>query len=202
MRCLPFLALFVLACEPMDPSGDPFAPVAAEPQPAAQPAPAAEPASPPAEGFDFESDERPAEEPPAEPSSPEELARAMGIEPDALPEADTDVPAPAPEEAAQPLAEADTATPPEPAPTPMDGSWGIRLVSTVPDAQPPRAILGLPDGTEEVVQPGTLLPAARIVVLAVGRDAVQVAEIIPAGDHARIETQTIRPLYAQDRGGR
>jgi hypothetical protein len=42
-----------------------------------------------------------------------------------------------------------------------------------------------------------LLPEAGIVVLAVGRDAVQVAEIIPAGDHARVETRILEPLFRQ-----
>ena len=32
--------------------------------------------------------------------------------------------------------------------TPVLGSWGVRLVSTVTNAQPPRAILGLPSGEE------------------------------------------------------
>ena len=78
---------------------------------------------------------------------------------------------------------------------PLDGSWGVRLVSTVPNAQPPRAILGLPDGTEAVVQPGTLLPEAGIVVLAVGQDVVQLAEIVPQGDHVRVQTRTLQALY-------
>ena len=36
--------------------------------------------------------------------------------------------------------------------------WPVRLVQTLPDTQPPRAILGLPDGRELVVSPGTLIP--------------------------------------------
>jgi hypothetical protein len=65
----------------------------------------------------------------------------------------------------------------------------------VADAQPPRAILGLPDGRELVVTPGTLLPDARLVVMAVGRDMVQIAEVTPVGDHADVVSRTLTPMY-------
>ncbi len=74
-------------------------------------------------------------------------------------------------------------------------SWGVRLVSTLPDTQPPRAVLALGSGEEVVVEPGSILPSERVVVMAVGRDAVQVAYIRPDGDHARIDTVTLQALY-------
>ena len=78
---------------------------------------------------------------------------------------------------------------------PVPGSWGIRLVSTTVQADPPRAILGFPDGHEVTVRAGTLLPDEGVVVLAVGTNAVQVAEIVAAGDHARVQTQLITALF-------
>ena len=80
---------------------------------------------------------------------------------------------------------------------PLIGNWGLRLVSTVSDADPPRAILGFPDGHEEVVQAGALLPAEGVAVLAIGKDMIQIAEIIPAGDHARVESRVITALFPQ-----
>jgi hypothetical protein len=46
-----------------------------------------------------------------------------------------------------------------------------------------------------VVMPGDLLPEAHLVVLAIGRDAVQVAEITPAGDHAVVHTYVLGALF-------
>jgi hypothetical protein len=75
------------------------------------------------------------------------------------------------------------------------GTWGVTLLATLLDVQPPRAVVSLPDGTERVVQPGTFLPEHRLVVLAIGRDAVQLAHIEPMGFKSRIETSTIRSLF-------
>lgn len=85
--------------------------------------------------------------------------------------------------------------------TPIPGSWGVRLLNTLPEAQPPRAVLGFSDGAEVVVQPGTMIPYAGVVVLAIGRDAVQIAEITPMGDRTRIDTQTLQALYPARSGG-
>jgi hypothetical protein len=78
---------------------------------------------------------------------------------------------------------------------PTGATWGVRLVSTVVDAQPPRAILGLPDGSEAAVRPGTLLPDVGVIVLAIGQDQVQIAEVKPNGDHARITTRMVTSMY-------
>lgn len=89
--------------------------------------------------------------------------------------------------------------PPDVAPvsTPVPSGFGVRLVATIPDSQPPRAILGMPDGREIVVEPGGFVPDARLVVLAVGRDTVQLAEVKPAGDRAVIQAMTLQSLYPQ-----
>ena len=75
------------------------------------------------------------------------------------------------------------------------GGWPLRLVSTVADAQPPRAILGLPDGREVVVSPGTMVPEVGVVVMSVGRSQVEVARVMPAGDHALVSSQTLSAQY-------
>lgn len=181
------------ACEPVPPSGDVFAPAPDTKTVAAVPAVA--PTEPVADAdFDFDAEDRKDE--PATPSqgelSPAELMTGLG-----LTEEPVAAVAPEPEVAPEPppvaSTEAPAAAPAEWPPAPP--AWGVRLVSTVPDAQPPRAILGLADGSEHVVTPGTLLPAASIVVLAIGRDAVQIAEVTPAGDHATIETRVVQALY-------
>ena len=86
---------------------------------------------------------------------------------------------------------------------PMNNGWGevigkawpVRLVTTVPNATPPRAILGLPDGREVVVNPGSMVPDMGLVVVAIAPNSAEVARIAPAGDHATIETMTLRAQY-------
>jgi hypothetical protein len=78
-----------------------------------------------------------------------------------------------------------------PAPSP----WPVRLVMTLPQAQPPRAILGLPGGKEIVVTPGSMVPEEGLVVMSVGRDRVQLARIQPQGDHAAVAELTLTTQY-------
>lgn len=80
-----------------------------------------------------------------------------------------------------------------PSNTPL--SWGVRLVSVVPGATPPQAVLGLPSGASQVVRAGDLLPEAGVVVLAIGVDRVQLAQVKPAGDHAEIESVQLTAMY-------
>jgi hypothetical protein len=77
----------------------------------------------------------------------------------------------------------------------MKTSWPIRLVSTLPQAQPPRAIVGLPNGEERVVSPGSILAEQGMVVMSITADRVQIAKIQPAGDHARIESLELTAQY-------
>lgn len=202
-RGVPALALafglVLAACQPVPASSDVFAPAREKKAPAPRPPEDATPTdAAPSEaaaktgGFDFEGEDRPEDEakPPedAAPLSPAEMFQGLGLG-DVPPQVEKPAePAPAAAApAAPPTAQWTGSAPPV--------SWGVRLVSTVPDAQPPRAILGMADGKEAVVTPGTLLPDARIVVLAVGRDVVQVAEVTPEGDHARVATYLLQALY-------
>ncbi len=73
--------------------------------------------------------------------------------------------------------------------------WPLRLVATTPNAQPPRAILGLPDGQELVVRPGAMVPELGVVVMSVGAGSVEVARIVPAGDHAMVQSQTLTAQF-------
>ena len=195
--------LALMACEPMpNPSSDLTLPVQdASPEPVEMVR-----GDPVVGGYDFDADARTDEDEDSEPqalSDAELQARLLGVE----------VPAPAPAPApiastptaAMPVAVAVPVAAPEVTATPrgfdmqqdLPGNWGLRLVSTVLDADPPRAIIGFPDGHEEVVQAGTLLPDEGVAVLAIGNNAVQIAEIIPEGDHARVESRVISALFPQ-----
>lgn len=96
---------------------------------------------------------------------------------------------------AEPVPEAVVATLPEPVGLADQPNWGVRLLKTLPTAQPPRAAIGLSDGTELVVSPGSMIPEAGIVVVSVGDGVAQVATVEAAGDHARIQTLTLHAQY-------
>src|SRR5690606_13949996 len=46
-----------------------------------------------------------------------------------------------------------------------EATFGVRVLSTLSHLQPPRAVLGLPDGGETVVQAGTILPDQHVIVM-------------------------------------
>ena len=73
--------------------------------------------------------------------------------------------------------------------------WPARLLSTLPGAQPPRAVLGLPGGEEVVVAPGSMLAEAGLVVMTIGEGRVELAEVEPAGDHAIIRSVVLTAQY-------
>jgi hypothetical protein len=77
------------------------------------------------------------------------------------------------------------------------GGWPVRLVGTMSDAQPPRAVLGFATGEEVVVTPGMLLPAHQIVVMSIGASQVQLAQIIPTGDRATIQSMSLQAAYPE-----
>jgi hypothetical protein len=195
LRLLAAVACFgaaLPACEPMESRGDIFAPA---PRPAdmagapgTAPAGTAPAGTAPADpAFAFPS------EPPLILSS-EELAvgdlatgmvTAAGVDPAALDAAE-------PVAAVAPPVEAPA---PPPVGLPSQVQWPVRLVSTLPQAQPPRAILGLPSGEERVVSPGSILADQGLVVMAVSGGKVTLARIEPAGDHARIDTIELTAQY-------
>jgi hypothetical protein len=87
-----------------------------------------------------------------------------------------------------------------PAGLPKGPGWGVRLVATLPAAQPPRAVLGLPTGIEVVVSPGSMVPEVGVVVIAVGQGTVDLALVTPEGDHARVEQRTLHAQYQGPEG--
>lgn len=180
------LALLLLSagCEPVEPSGEIFAPTRVE-----APASAA-PAAPAAAGGElaFPTDEplKLSSEQMAKNEAEVTLGAAAGVDVDALPGA--------------PAAASPTAAPAAPAAPPAMGlppasTWPVRLVSTIAQAQPPRAVLGLPDGREQVVAPGSMLAELGLVVMTITTDRVQLARVQPAGDHASIETIEVSAQY-------
>lgn len=87
-----------------------------------------------------------------------------------------------------------------PAGLPKGPGWGVRLVATLPAAQPPRAVLGLPTGKEVVVSPGSMVPEVGVLVIAVGQGTVDLALVTPEGDHARVEQRTLHAQYQGQEG--
>lgn len=157
---------------------------------------AAKPAAPkaaptgPQGGYDFEANDRKDEEDDAADADPVDLqADLLGIDKSELVE-----PAPRPKPAGPGVGLPGIPTPQWQPDQPIDGSWGMRVVATLHDVQPPRAVVAMPDGAELVVQPGQMLPNYRMVVLAVGRNAVQVARVTPQGFYAKVETETVASL--------
>jgi hypothetical protein len=200
---MPFHGVIVLAlvsCQQIPNPGDPLQPVAMVAGAAVStPAPLGGPQG----DFDFDAEDRPENEVGVtidSESSEEDLlalqARANGLDPDEL-TAPEPTPAPVPEVQVQvPVpVEVPVWDPTQPL---SGGSWGIRLLATLHDVQPPRAVLGLPDGQEIVVQAGTFVEAHRLVVMAVGRDVVQVSRVTPQGFYAQVETETLQALFAPD----
>ena len=168
------LALLFAACSPTTPGENPFVPVKLAPP---------EPAPAPAED-DF------AEPVPIKLSSEDmakgtvAIATAAGVDVDALP---GDAPVAAPPAAPVPAAPA--------VGLPPTTRWPVRLVSTIPQAQPPRAVLGLPSGEEIVVSPGSMLADQGLVVVSVSAGKVELAQVEPAGDHATITAITLTAQY-------
>lgn len=193
----------IAGCESVPPSGDPLAPVSVRPKPTLV-TPVQRVISPKPQATAVQSQVVPDRPVPAAPTAaltPNELSREMGLT-DAEPpvEASTEDSDLTPESLSpQPQAaddQADALVQDQIPPMPLAPvSWGVRVISTTYAAQPPRAILGLPDGSEQVVRPGDLLPEVSMVVLAVGHNKVQLAEITPMGDHAGVRSMVLDALY-------
>jgi len=198
-----WVALMLVGCEPMPSSGSPFEPVKVE---TASTLPVdAEPAGEP--WFD---------DTPAVVISSEDMDAALEAEERGEPvpplaSAATDASAAEPvevvaEPAGVPAAAAVSAGAPSMLPSqPMSsgmtgaalgvGAWPVRLVRTLPDTFPPRAILGLPDGREIVVTPGSMVPDQGLVVVAIGRETAQLAQVSAQGDHAAIQPLMLSAQY-------
>lgn len=180
----------LFACQQMPATGNPLAPAPVAQKAAPKPAGTAPKAQPSSEGgFDFDADAKEIEntELPDDPIAI--LAAQQGLEVPQTPAMDAP---PAYDEPPQQELALPAAFAPD---TSVD--WGLRLVSTVHNVEPPRAILGLPDGTETIVTAGAMLPEINAVVMAVGRQQIDVAYISPAGYQARVETRRITALFPE-----
>jgi hypothetical protein len=186
MQRLLILAL-LCGCEQIEPSGNPLQPAQVT---------AAQPTAVPVHVVDGAVAVDEPEEEEAFTLSSEELAPGSEVSPEDSPQEDVS-PAAAPDPQAAAPAEAATPIPPPTLgwPQQMGTAWPVRLVTTVPNASPPRAILGLPDGKEIVVNPGSMVPELGLVVVAISPGAAELAKIAPAGDHATIESVTLRAQY-------
>lgn len=199
MRCWTILTVGLLGCQQVPSSGNLFKPATvAQAQLAVQP-------TGPQGSFDFEEEdfqEGELADPEADdaPVSGDDAlalqAKMLGIpvpsRPAATPTApSTPAPAVAPSGAqAVPMPQWDGA-----AKAPVLGSFGLKVVSTHTEVQPPYANVILGDGTGLMVRPGDMIPEAKLIILAVGRDAVQVATVTPEGFYARVDTETLSVFY-------
>lgn len=215
MRTLSLLTLLLTACETTEPSGSPFSPVEVAPPAAAGPEGTVdeageEPVDPRFSLYDglveISSEELGGR---ADPGADGDVDAASGegaeggaggseggdaVADAAGAEVEPEGPEPQPAVVGT-LTMGSSGGAPAPGWSAAAGGWPLRLVSTTPGAQPPRAILGLPDGQELVVRPGTMVPAAGVVVMSVGAGSVELARILPAGDHALVQSQTLTPQY-------
>ena len=178
----------IVGCEQIEPSGNPLQPVQVT---------AASPTAVPVHVVDAPAVVEDEDDETFSLSS-EEMAPGGAAE---TPDVDEDA-APVPEDSPAETGTTEATAPPPAAPTPPIGwpqqvgkAWPVRLVTTVPNASPPRAILGLPDGREIVVNPGSMVPDFGLVVVAISPGAAELAKIAPAGDHATIESVTLRAQY-------
>lgn len=189
------LALALIGCEPMPTSGDIFAPVQVQPT-TQQAEDAGEPWFDDTNTFAISSEELLAstEDAAEEPST-------VPADPDAADPVDATSAEEAPTPTAQVTAPASTPSVTTPAsvaataPSPMATGWPVRLVRTLPETLPPRAIIGLPDGSETVVSPGTMLPEQGIVVISIGSSSAEIARIAPQGDYAAVQSATLTAQY-------
>jgi hypothetical protein len=191
MQSLPILLMFV-GCEPVAPSGNPLAPATVA-------AVASQPAALPEKedavgGADQETEVDKAD---TFTISSEELNQLANGELPIKEEPQTEAPDenPVAEDVAEALTAPETESSTSGWSQAVGKAWPVRLVTTVPNASPPRAILGLPNGKEIVVNPGSMVPDLGLVVVAISPNSAEIARIAPAGDHATIESMTLRAQY-------
>lgn len=79
----------------------------------------------------------------------------------------------------------------DPAMPTRDEAFGVRLIGTMIDAQPPNAVLQLPSGQKVLVEAGEMLNEPGLLVLAVGDRVVKVVQVTKQGWYARVETAVL-----------
>lgn len=183
------VAVGLTACEPMDPSGDPLAAV---------PVMAAVPGTQPGAGSLEGNDPRFAADP-VELTSEQLKAKpdedggggapTVKVGSTMTPASSASTAASTPEPVSATSATAAAVVP--------GGSmaWPVRLVRTHLDEQPPSAVLALPDGRRIVVSPGDMVPERGLVVMAIGKERVQLAAISSRGDHATVVPMELSAQY-------
>ena len=198
MRYAGILMVVLIGCNPVTPTGALLEPVQLDPIVVTAPVVAVdgdeEAPVGVQDGFDFDAEGGEEDADAAEALTDLELqAKLLGVDPRTLAQ-----PEPVAATPVAPSVVVQTAAPipdwnPE---APLEAAWGIRLISTLHEVQPPRAVIALPSGEEVVVQPGTMLPDAHLVIIAIGKTAIQVARVTPQGFYAKIETETVASLFA------
>ncbi|MEM6929088.1 MAG: hypothetical protein AAF602_19275 [Myxococcota bacterium] len=79
----------------------------------------------------------------------------------------------------------------DPAMPTRDSAFGVHLVGTMVDADPPNAVLRLPSGQKTLVEAGQMLDDDGLLVLAVGDRVVKVVKVTKQGWYAKVETAVL-----------
>ncbi|MEO0602451.1 MAG: hypothetical protein AAF211_13495, partial [Myxococcota bacterium] len=79
----------------------------------------------------------------------------------------------------------------DPAMPTRDSAFGVHLVGTMVDADPPNAVLRLPSGQKALVEAGQMLDSEGLLVLAVGDRVVKVVKVTKQGWYAKVETAVL-----------
>ena len=66
-------------------------------------------------------------------------------------------------------------------------NWPITVIDTSYDLNPPRALIALPSGEEVSVQAGQMLPQYNLVVMSIGKKAVDFVRISQIGSQTKVE---------------
>ncbi len=74
------------------------------------------------------------------------------------------------------------------------GAWPVQLVEIL-GTTPPRGVLRLPSGEEIVIETGSLIPDAGLVVMAIGSKSVSLVKVSVSGDRSSLEPIYLTPLY-------
>lgn len=190
--CIAAIACSTMACEPMTPSGKPLSavPVAAVSTGSSGPAAADSRFSDPVE---LKSEDLRVKADDSDSSGGGEIRAGAAVSP--APATAPAAAAPAAVETASVAAPAPAAVAVAPAAAAASSSWPVRLVRTHLDEQPPSAVLAMPDGRRVVVSPGDMVPERGLVVMAIGRERVQLAQVSGVGDHATITPVELAAQY-------
>jgi len=71
--------------------------------------------------------------------------------------------------------------------------WPIQVLKVMPEFQPPRALVGLPNGEDIVVSAGKMLPEFGLVVMSVGQHDVHFVKISAMGNRAKVQPIRLTP---------